>query len=196
MGLSIHYSGQIKDAASLPALIEEVIDISAVHGWKYHTYETKFPNDTFDNQHSFSPIYGIHFIPTESEAISLTFLSDGTMVCPVQIRFFADSKNEGERSYIYTNSVKTQYAGAVMHQLIIHILKYLDGKYFQNFQLKDESHYWETEDENLMREIFKRYDELIDNFALSVQSFPMNAGESLRSYFDRMIAHINGLKKR
>lgn len=196
MGLSIHYSGQIKFAASLPSLIEEVVDISNVHGWKYHIYETKFPDDTLDNQLSFTPIYGINFTPTESETISLAFLSNGTMICPARIRFFADSKSEVERSYIFTNSVKTQYAGVVMHQLIIHILKYLNGKYFENFQLKDESHYWETEDENLMREQFKEYDKLIDNFALSIQTFPMNTGESLQAYFNRMITHINNLKKR
>lgn len=32
MGLSIHYSAQVKTAASLPSLIEEVVDISKVHG--------------------------------------------------------------------------------------------------------------------------------------------------------------------
>lgn len=155
-----------------------------------------FPDDTLDNQLSFAPIYGINFTPTESETISLAFLSNGTMICPARIRFFADSKSEIERSYIFTNSVKTQYAGVVMHQLIIHILKYLNDKYFENFQLKDESHYWETEDENLMREQFKEYDKLIDNFALSIQTFPMNTEESLQAYFNRMITHINNLKKR
>lgn len=196
MGLSIHYSGRIKDAASLPSLIEEVVDISKVHGWKYHIYETKFPDDTLDNQLSFTPVYGINFTPTESETISLAFLSNGTMICPARIRFFADSKSEVERSYIFTNSVKTQYAGAVMHQLIIHILKYLNSKYFENFRVIDESNYWKTEDENLMREKFKEYNTLIDNFALSIQTFPMNTRESLHSYFNRMITYINNLKKR
>lgn len=195
MGLSIHYSGRIKDAISLPLLIEEVVDISKVHGWKYHIYETKFPDEILDNQLSFSPVYGINFTPTESETISLAFLSNGTMICPARIRFFADSKSEVERSYIFTNSVKTQYAGVVMHQLIIHILKYLSSKYFEDFQLKDESRYWDTEDENLMREMFKEYDELIDNFSLSIQSFPINEGENLQSYFNRMMTYINNLKK-
>jgi hypothetical protein len=196
MGLSIHYSGRIKNAASLPSLVEEVIDISKVHNWEYHLYETKFPDNALNSQLFFSPVYGISFTPPESETISLTFLSNGIMACPTRIHFFANSKSEVERSYIFTNSVKTQYAGAVIHQLIIHILQYLNDKYFEDFQLKDESLYWDTKDENIMREKFKEYDQLIDNFSLSVQSLPIKAGESLQSYFDRVMAHINNLKKR
>ena len=170
MGLSIHFSGRIKDAASLPLLIEEVVDISKVHHWKYHVYETNFPDNALDSQLSFDRIYGISFTPTESETISLAFLSNGVMVCPTRIQFFANSKNAEEQSYIFTNSVKTQYAGVIMHQLVIHILQYLDDKYFEDFQLNDESHYWNTKDEDIMREKFKEYDQLIDNFSLSIQS--------------------------
>ncbi len=83
-----------------------------------------------------------------------------------------------------------------MHQLIIHIFKYLNDKYFDDFQLQDESGYWETGDEGLMRKKFNEYDALIDNFALSIQTFPLKPGESLTSYFERMIRHVDSLKKR
>ena len=47
MGLTIHYSGRITDKKKLPLLIEELEEISKVHGWKYHIYETEFPAGDF-----------------------------------------------------------------------------------------------------------------------------------------------------
>lgn len=195
MGLSIHYNGRIKQAASLPALIEEVKDISEIYGWKYHIYETEFPNNSFDNCLLLDPVYGISFTPTASETISLAFLSNGVMVCPARINFFANSESETERSFIFINSVKTQYAGVVIHQLIIHLFKYLDRKYLQEFQLTDESEYWETLDEALMKRKFKLYNELVDGFASALQSFPMEANEDLQTYFNRLIQYVNRLKR-
>ncbi|OAV65981.1 hypothetical protein Barb6XT_02171 [Bacteroidales bacterium Barb6XT] len=37
MGLCIYYSGRIKNADSLPLLVEEIKDISEIYGWKYQT---------------------------------------------------------------------------------------------------------------------------------------------------------------
>ncbi|MDR2148509.1 MAG: hypothetical protein LBE91_18865 [Tannerella sp.] len=125
MGLSIHYSGRLKKAEFLPDLIEEIKDISNVYGWKYYIFETRFPGNTFENRISFDDVYGINFTPTKCETVSLTFLSNGTMVCPSRMMFYAHSENETERSWIYTNSVKTQFAGVLIHQLLIRLFKYL-----------------------------------------------------------------------
>jgi hypothetical protein len=114
------------------------------------------------------------------------------MVCPARISFFAHTKNE---PYIYTVSVKTQFAGVIVHQLLIRLFKYLNNKYFEDFKLKDESYYWETDDENLMLEQFKVYDRLLDNFELSFQTFPIESGEDMISYFERLMKHVDNLKK-
>jgi hypothetical protein len=194
MGLSIHYSGRLRKAEDLPFLVEEVKDVSDVYGWKYKIHDNCFPDNTFDGHTSFENIYGISFTPTDCETISIAFLSNGTMVCPVRVLFFADSGDETQRSYIYTVSVKTQFAGAIVHQLLIRLFKYLNGKYLDDFNLSDESYYWETDDENLMRERFKLYDNLLDNVVLSVQTFPIKSGEDMISYFERLMKHINDLK--
>ena len=114
------------------------------------------------------------------------------MVCPERINYFAHTKDE---AYIYTVSVKTQFAGIFVHQLLIRLIKYLNDKYFKDFNLNDESYYWETNDENLMREQFKAYDDLLDNVVLSVQTFPIKSGEDMISYFERLMKHIDNLKK-
>ena len=192
MGLSIHFSGRLRKAEFLPVMIEEIKDISNVYSWKYHIYDTDFPNDTFENHTSFENVYGISFTPTNCETISLAFLSNGVMVSPERIKFFANTKDE---SYIYYVSVKTQFAGVFVHQLLIRLFKYLNNKYFENFKLNDESYYWETDDENLMRERFKVYDNLLDNVVLSIQTFPIESGEDVVAYFERLMKHIDNLKK-
>ena len=191
MGLSIHFSGRLRKAEYLPAVVEEIKDISDVYGWKYHIYNTYFPSCTFDTCTSFENVYGISFTPANCETISLAFLSNGMMVCPSRIAFFAHTENE---SYIYTVSVKTQFADVFMHQLLIRLFKYLNKNYFEDFKLSDESCYWETDDENLMRERFKEYDNLLDNVAFSVQTFPIESGEDVVSYFERLMKHINNRK--
>jgi len=195
MGLSIHFSGRFRSAELLPAMIEEVIDVSKVYGWKYKVYNTDFPNKSFDSNRSFDRIYGISFTPTDCETVSITFLSDGTMVSPAHITFFANSEDETKRSYIYFISAKTQFAGVFVHLLLIRLLKYLNDKYFDCFKLDDESFYWETGDENLMRERFKIYDNMLDNVLLSTQTFPIEPNEDVIAYFERLMKHIDNLKK-
>jgi len=192
MGLSIYYSGRLRKVEFLPALIEEIKDVSDVYGWKYHVFNTHFPSDTFENHTSFEDVYGICFTPTGCETISFVFLTNGRMVSPDYIDFFAHTENE---QYIFNVSVKTQFAGIIIHQLLIQLIKYLNNKYFEDFKLRDESYYWETNDENLMRKQFKMYDDLLDNIELSAQTFPIKPDENVISYFGRLMTHIMNLKK-
>jgi len=43
-------------------------------------------------------------------------------------------------------------------------VRYLNDKYLSDFQMIDESGYWETGDESIMQANFKKYDALLDNF--------------------------------
>jgi hypothetical protein len=195
MGLCIYYSGKIKDAASLPLLIEEVKDIAGVNKWEYEIYESSFPDNKLAIEEFLEPIYGISFAPPQCESVCITFLSNGVMVGPGQVKFFGNSKNEKEKNYIYQLWTKTQYAGMMAHATIINIFKYLNSKYFEDFEMKDESGYWETGDESLMQANIKEYDALLDNFVLSMETFPVQKGENMISYFERLLGHVNSLKK-
>ena len=195
MGLCIFYSGKIKNAASLPLLIDEVKDVVTVNKWKYAVLKTSFPNNTLDTQEHLEPMYGIYFTPPQCETISITFLSNGVMVCPSKIKFLENSKDATVKNQIYTLFAKTQYAGIVTHALIINLFKYLNNKYLKDFKMIDESKYWETGDENILRKQFHEYDTLLDNFVLSIETFPAQKGENMVAYFDRLIGHINSLKK-
>ncbi len=194
MGLSIHYKGRLRDAVLLPELIREVQDIAEIYGWKYYIFNNVIPENQFSSETSFDEVYGINFTPTGSETISITFLSNGIMICPVRIKMFGLSDNGEERSWIYTNSVKTQYAGVATHQLIIHLFRYLNDKYFSDFNMSDESDYWETNDEEKMHQQFNAYNRLMDNFILAFETFPMSGDENMDTYFERLIQYIHKLK--
>ncbi len=194
MGLCIHYSGRIKDASSLPALIEDIKDICKVYNWEYIVSNTSFPGDTLDTQEYLNPIYGIWFTPPESETISLTFLSNGIMVSPHYIEYFG--KSEKQKHYIYTISVKTQYTGYITHAIIINLFKYLENKYLTDFKMTDESRYWETGDEDVLKKRFKEYDALMDNFMLAHETFPIKENEGILTYLNRLVERINKMKNR
>jgi hypothetical protein len=46
-----------------------------------------------------------------------------------------------------------------------------------------------------MRERFKLYDSLLDNVELAVQTFPVKSDEDIVAYFERLMKHIDDLKK-
>ncbi len=175
MGLTIHYNGKFNAKASLAGMIEEVKDIAEIYNWRYTIYESRFPAGSFDND-SFPKgmdshnenIYGIAFSPPECEPVLLTFLSNGRMSGPDHLKFFGHSKDEVERKYLYMLSIKTQFAGSDIHKLIVHLLKYISKKYFKEFNVIDEGRYWETGDEQLLEETFKRYNDLLDSVSFSL----------------------------
>jgi hypothetical protein len=194
MGLSIHYSGSFKPEASLSAMIEEVKDIAEFYKWDNTVFENKFPEGGFGEKDYNQNIYGICFSPPGCENVWLTFLSNGKMSSLMNLKFFGNPDDTKEHQYLYLLSTKTQYAGIEIHKLIIHLLKYISGKYLHDFILYDEGSYWETGDEKLLQDTFKRYTDLIESFASSIENYPRKSGESFEAYFERIIKKIQGEK--
>lgn len=191
MGLSIHYNGRFNRNASLKRMIEEVKDIVEVYQWRYYVFEDTFPEKGFGKLQYDKKIYGICFTAPECETVWLTFLSNRRMSTPVHLRFFGNTANKQERRYLYAISVKTQFAGAETHKLIIHLLKYISRKYLQDFNVNDEGEYWETGDGQLLENAFQRYTFLIDSVASLLQNESMRPGESLETYFERLVKRIH-----
>lgn len=191
MGLSINYSGSFNKYTSLTKMIEEVKDISEIYKWKYKIFNHEFPSKEFGKVKYNQNLYGIHFTPPECETVSLTFLSNGRMCCGARLEFFGNSESKTDQQYLYMLSAKTQFAGSDTHKIIIHLLKYLSGKYFSDFKLIDEGEYWETGDEKLLEKKFKQYTELLDTVSFSIQNYPMKKDETFEEYFSRVLKHIS-----
>lgn len=196
MGLSFHYSGRIANPASLLDLIEEIEDIAKVHGWKYFVFDRQFSEDMIGKPDYNQRIYGICFTPPNCETVDICFLSNGRMSSAAHLQFWGKTDDQAEREYLYMLSVKTQYAGIEIHQFLIQLFRYLNGKYFADFTMSDEGEYWETNDLTLLKTNFKRYTELIDGFVSAIESIPIKAGEDVESYFLRLMKEINDKKNR
>ena len=196
MGLTIHYNGKFNAKASLSGMIEEVKDIAEIYNWQYTIYETQFPESSFDNDSFNEKIYGITFSPPESEPVFLTFLSNGRMSSEDHLKFFGSSSDESKKKYLYMLSTKTQFAGSNIHKLIIHILKYISKKYFKEFNVIDEGSYWETGEEKLLEDTFKRYNDLLDSVGFALENVPIKSNETFEEYFTRILGQIHNRHKK
>lgn len=196
MGLSIHYNGRIANPDSLPQLIDEVTDICKTYKWKYLVFERQFPENTIGKEIHNQKLYGICFTPPECEMVDVCFLSNGRMSSPMLLHNWGNSNDLKEKEYLYLISVKTQFAGIDIHRNIIHLFKYINEKYLIDFTMTDESEYWDTSDEAILKENFDRYTDLIDGFELALECQDKEEGEDVESYLLRTAQQLHDRYKR
>jgi hypothetical protein len=196
MGLSFHYSGRIADPEELPDMIEEVEDIAKAYNWKYAVFDRQFPDGSVGKPEYNQRVYGISFTPPECETIDICFLSNGRMSNAFNLEFWGKNERQEERKYLYMLSVKTQFAGFETHKFIIQLFRYLNEKYFADFNLTDEGGYWETKDENVLRYNFQKYNDLLDSFVSALENHPIRTNEGIEEYFLRMMKNIQENKKK
>ncbi len=168
MGLSFHYSGRIREYNKIDSLVEEVIDMCKGLNWTY---------DLLDDDQ----IKGIIVGPDESEPLWFTFVPDGR-TCNVINLQYADPNDK----YYSLSAVKTQYAGPEVHMAMIKMLRYISDKYFSEIEVMDEGEYWETGDEENLRNIFARYTMIINAFAEKLQTLERIPGESEEALVERI----------
>ncbi len=195
MGLSIHYNGQLRNPECLPTFVEEVRDIAKIYQWPYTIFETEFPLQSWGKNTHGNGLYGISFTPPGCETISLSFLSNGKLVSIWSWRLFLKRMGEEEQILEGGVSVKTQYAGEVIHKIIIHFLDHLSKKYFSHFSMTDEGQYWETRDEKLLHKNFNLLTGLINAFQDTLETNPINRGETFEEYFKRILEKIHAQNK-
>ncbi len=170
MGLSIHYSGRIKDAALIPSLIEEVQDLCSILQWNYHLY-----ND--------ENVKGISFSPAKCEPVFLTFSGNNKLYSPVLLQY--------NISPATTISVKTQFAGIEVHKAVIKLLKHLKEAYFSAFELSDEGGYWDNLDEEKLNRQFNRYNYILNKVTEHLKDFKANENDTAESLAERLEKYLN-----
>ncbi|MEP7168014.1 MAG: hypothetical protein ABI855_01460 [Bacteroidota bacterium] len=196
MGITIHYKGNFNPKSSLSQMIEEVKDIAEVQKWKYHIFETEFPENSFGKKTYDEEIYGTCFSPPECEPVMLCFLSNGRMANPFYYDYWLKSKIKKDKYLISLCFTKTQFAGSEAHKIIIHLLRHISKKYLKNFSLTDEGHYWETNDEKLLEETFKEYSYLINAVSGALQTGHLKNGETIEEYMLRIFKEVHLRRKK
>jgi hypothetical protein len=190
VGLSIHYSGTIKNYALIEDLVNEVEDICKSLDWKYHICEKKSTANytahiSDPNFINYTPedIKGITILPAECEPVNLTFFPSGILCSVVKLMYNNATTND---LMVDTISTKTQFAGPDTHITVLNLLQYLKDKYFAVFELRDEGHYWETKDKKILLDRFAQYNFFLDAVADTLGDFKTAPGETPASLADRL----------
>jgi hypothetical protein len=196
MGLTIYYKGIFNPKASLPEMIDEVRDIAEIYKWKYHIFEKEFPKKSLGKKSYTTDLYGLLLHPHKKcETVSLCFLSNGMLCCPSSI-IQLKSKDKKHKKILPGHMAKTQYAGPDVHKVIIDLLRYLSKKYLKSFSLVDESKYWETKDEKLMRKTFDEWNAMMDGFAAALKTIKPRKTQSLESVIKRAAGAVRAKRKK
>lgn len=178
MGVTIHYSGQLKDPANLSLLIPELQLACQRLGWPCQVIDERILGtaeyDIFreENEHDVyveietKPVddrwRGVIIQPPECETLWLTFNRSGQLIIydtPFQAvdtpgRYHA-------REYLFC---KTQFGTAETHIAICNLLRQVEP-YMAEFEVSDEGHYWESGDREKLMAAMGYLDQLINMLA-------------------------------
>ena len=174
MGLSIYYSGQLRDVSLIPAIVEEVIDICDGLQWRCEIFETSIKY----------PLSGVVFCPAGSEDIWLTFLSDGCLASPESLYDIIGNRLVLSKDLLITSVV--QFAGPDVHMRLIQMLRYLSNKYFRYLNMTDESEYWKTGDPERCRDWYLMFDSWMKNVSLDLGKLDGRGHEGGQTYQQRL----------
>ena len=196
MGLTIHYNGRFNKDACLSEMIDEVKDYLDTLEWTYMVFRKQFPEGEPDIDLKDMHVYGIHFTPPRCETVSLCFLENRRMTSVARVLFSDENENGADDDMLYMLSTKTQQAGPGIHITIIKLFKHLIKKgYFEKLEVFDEGKYWETEDEEILINNFKKNAALIDSFALAIESTKQKKDESIEEYLARVADKLKNRNK-
>jgi hypothetical protein len=177
MGLSIHYSGNIRRVALINDLTTETTDICESMNWNYRIIKELGDEG----------LNGIVFSPENCEPVFLTFLPNGRMCSPISLlNKDLYTLNGFDPDLIYTTSTKTQFAGPDTHIALLKLLRYLKEKYFGNFKLDDEGYYWGTNDEKILFQRFDEYNQTISAVKEVLTEMHHIPGENAKSLANRI----------
>ncbi|MDQ3017210.1 MAG: hypothetical protein M3R25_10905 [Bacteroidota bacterium] len=175
MGLTIFYSGSIRDMQLIPALVNEVCDICDDLYWRCEIVE---PSEDI-------PISGVLFCPPGSEEIWLTFLPNGRMARPESLFNIVGEKKNLSGSILLDSIV--QWAGPDAHMQMIELLKYLSPKYFRRLKVTDESEYWETGNPEKCRDWFGMFEVWTKNMSEDLDMLDGRGYEGGQTYQQRLM---------
>lgn len=158
MGITILYRGKLKSPDLIDTMSKELSKIANLMEWDYTILDEDFKKPTdikLEVRENGCEIVG-HLalkginLNVHKDCSSLSFLFDlnGILRDPVQMAREQAVENETPPF----SFVKTQFAPPDIHITLIKLLRYLKRKYFQTFEVIDEGKYWETGDEDLLKE--------------------------------------------
>jgi hypothetical protein len=187
MGLTICYRGILRNPNEIELLLGDVADICLEIGWRSMPI----------HRSNIMPAQGLMITPEGSEPIWLTFLANGRLYDPGHFLYTRHPEQEKvDEEKCKWNITKTQYAGMDTHMAIIKLFRYLSMKYFKEFELRDDSQYWETNDPLICLHHFDEMDRGMENlveFIKTIGDTEEDAIESSAHLMDEVVLRRGGL---
>lgn len=148
MGVTIFYKGKLKSPELIVPVLDELKNLCDELNWKYDPFSDADLNLTGANLQ----------LHSQAEPLGFFFYPDGRLgnflsaILEKQNPTLEHSKNT-EIDPLQVCWCKTQFAGPLVHKMIIELLVYLRKKYFTSLEITDEGGYYPDKDE---KELLRR----------------------------------------
>ena len=137
MGVTIHYSGHLKEPSAYLLLLDALQDFAGQHGWSHRPISQQGVTlNRWDDSDREWTVTG------DTRGIELRLHDDCE---PVAFEFDAD--------HFMQDHVKTQYAPPEIHISITELFRHL-LPFFSDLDVFDEGEYWESRDPDRLNELF------------------------------------------
>ena len=180
MAIKIEYRGKIKDIKLVNSLMDEVDEIGKTLGWKVKLAQ---PYSSRKKYKQYLDLFGISLTPPKSESIYFTFLQDGTLMTPTTILL---DQVEEVLEEEYQASTKTQFAGPDIHLAVIQLMKYVSKKYLEDFNVKDSTDYWNTNEREDVEIAFEKVMLNLEQVEAAVKKIRLPKETFIQSFSEAM----------
>ncbi len=185
MAIKIEYRGKIKDIKLVNSLIDEVDEIGKILGWKVKMAQEYSSRKKYK---LYIDLFGISLTPPKSESVYFTFLQDGTLMTPTTILL---DQVEEVLEEEYQASTKTQFAGPDIHVAVVKLIKYVAKKYLENFEVKDATEYWTSEEPEAVESAFEKVILNTEMVEAAVRKIRLPKEVFIQSFSDAMDMVLN-----
>lgn len=175
MGITINYRGRLKSIDLIEPFCCELKKIATLMKWPYTILDNDFktPTDAHLEWNNLGceivghlALKGISLKPNDCSSLSFLFDQNGFLRSSIDM-ITQESFNNENPPFLF---IKTQFAPVDIHIALIKILRYLKRKYFQFFEVIDEGEYWETGDEELLKEKIAFLSQKIDAVSQAIEN--------------------------
>jgi len=189
MGVTIHYGGTIKSVDMVDDLVDEMVEVCTANNWDYQIVDTRKHKNTDPND-PLPHLKGISFGAERSESVWFTFNEVGLLLSPM-VALFQQQEPEQTKSMHHHAFTKTQFAGPEYHIKLVKLLKYVADKYFDEWHVSDESDYYETGNEERLKQCMNLIDKsmaaLSDAFDVHGEKMAGKSEDEIKDFIGKVL---------
>jgi len=163
MGITISYKGRLKSPQLIPELLKELEYLCQEMSWEFHPFSDDDLNVTGASLH----------VHPDAESLDFYFDKTGRLI-NIAGQIIQKESGKLPEAYaevmLYVSFCKTQFAGPLVHKMVIELLLYLRKKYFREMEIEDEGGYYPHRDETELLRRMQFLDSMINAFTRMLET--------------------------